>query len=298
VSTPWSAHAALLLVQLFFGMLPILGKLALRGMSPMALVYARIIGASILLLILARAFRFPTVATRAEHTRLLLFGFLGVFANQVFFLEGLSRTTAINAAILTTSIPVFTTLISVGLKQEKGSWLKLLGIGVSLAGALLLVGVRGFDFTDRYLVGNLLILCNTVSYSFYMVLSKPFLKRYPPSTVITGAFSWSALLMLPLYPLAWGEVGPTQISSFSWGMVGAIIVFPTVGSYLLNSYALQRTQPSVVAAYIYLQPLVSVSLGMFFLEERLPGTALLAAILIFSGLALVGRARRRDADAL
>jgi drug/metabolite transporter (DMT)-like permease len=42
---------------------------------------------------------------------------------------------------------------------------------------------------------------------------------------------------------------------------------PTVGAYYINAWALMRVPPSVVAVYIYLQPLLAFGLALPCLEK-------------------------------
>ena len=77
-----------------------------------------------------------------------------------------------------------------------------------------------------------------------------------------------------------------------WLAIAYIILVPTVGAYYLNAWALARVAPSTVAAYIYLQPLIAFAVAPLVLgAEEFGGVrTLLAALLIFAGVALVTRA--------
>jgi drug/metabolite transporter (DMT)-like permease len=79
-----------------------------------------------------------------------------------------------------------------------------------------------------------------------------------------------------------------------WLAVLYIILVPTVGAYYLNAWALARVEPSTVAVYIYLQPLISFLIAPLVLHEKWNSRTGIAAILIFAGVAIViwrGRSR-------
>lgn len=295
LSHPFAPHGALLLVQLFFGALPVMGKVVLKHVPTMALVGFRIVGGALLLLLCARMARAPWVKGWRDWGMLLLLSLLGVFFNQIFYLQGLARTTSLNAAVLTTTIPVITTVLSILFRQESYSWLKGLGIGLSMMGALRVLGVEELNFANEHLIGNLLIIGNTVSYSLYLVLARNILSRYEALSVITPVFGLGAILLLPWALPAWGQIDSAQVPVMAWWLAAAIVVFPTVGSYLLNIWALKRTRPSVVVVYIYLQPLVTTLLGTLWLGEQLTLRLVQAAALVFTGVYLVGRARAQEA---
>jgi drug/metabolite transporter (DMT)-like permease len=80
----------------------------------------------------------------------------------------------------------------------------------------------------------------------------------------------------------------------TWLWVIYIILVPTVGAYYINAWALMRVPPSVVAVYIYLQPLLAFGLAPALLGESWNSRTMVACALIFAGVAIVtirGRSR-------
>ena len=79
-----------------------------------------------------------------------------------------------------------------------------------------------------------------------------------------------------------------------WLIIALIILLPTVGAYYLNAWALTKVAPSTVAIYIYLQPLIAFGFAPLLLGEKWNSRTIIAALLIFSGVAVVtkrGRSR-------
>src|SRR5512143_326348 len=91
---------------------------------------------------------------------------LGIVLNQLFYITGLSLTTAANVALLVCTIPVFTLLFGMVLGRERPGLRRAAGIPVALAGALLLLTLRHLDFHDKTFIGNGLIVLNSLFYSF------------------------------------------------------------------------------------------------------------------------------------
>lgn len=271
-----------------------MGKVVLRVLEPGALVGFRIVGGALLLELARRVMKAPMVAEPGVWKRLALLSLLGISANQVLYLEGLARTTAINAAVLTTCIPVLTASFAILLRQERFHPLKAVGILLSLLGALRVIGVEGLELSSRYLVGNLLVFGNTVVYSLYLVLARELLARHGALSVIAPVFAFGALGVMPLVLPAWGRIEPEGVPVMIWVLSAAIVIFPTVLAYLLNIWALKHTRPSVVTVYIYLQPVITAALGMGLLGERLTPELVQAAVLAFLGVFLVSRARTRE----
>jgi len=80
------------------------------------------------------------------------------------------------------------------------------------------------DFSAGTTVGNLLIVTNSLGYSFYMVLSKDLFKRYGALTVITWVFLLSSLMAIPIgiAGLHWGEL--QSLSPPDWLRITYIIL--------------------------------------------------------------------------
>ena len=282
---PWQIHAALVGGQVGFGLFPILGKLGLSGIPPLPFAAFRVGAAALILEGLRRA-RAPERVEARDRPRLFLYGLLGVSFNQVLFILGLYLTTAINTTILTTTIPVFTLAAAVALGREKLTARPALGIVLAAVGALALLNAQRFDWSSSSFRGDLLLLANCTSYSFYLVLSRPLLARYRVVTFTAAVFRYGAILigLVALPDLI--RFRPAEVPAAAWVCLAGVIVLCTVIPYLLNAWALTRTHASRVAFYVFLQPLIATALALAILDETLTAKTVVAAILIFAGLAV------------
>ena len=177
----WRGHAALIGVQFSFGLFPLVGKAVFGTFAPDLVAAYRILFGSALFLGLAfwlhgRA----ALPARSDLLRFQLAALLGVAVNQVLYLEGLKRSTAINAGLMMLMIPVFTFLIAVLVRQERFVPRRAAGIAIALLGTGGLLFAREPDLSRPYLIGNLLMVGNTLCYSIYLVWSRPLVRRYPP----------------------------------------------------------------------------------------------------------------------
>ena len=113
------------------------------------------------------------------------------------------------------------------------------------------------DLSAQTTAGNLLIVTNSLLYAIYIVISKDLFERYGALNVITWIFLVGSVMTIPvgIYSLRQENLG--AIGASVWLIVGLIIIFPTVGAYYLNAWALTKVTPSTVAIYIYLQPLIA-----------------------------------------
>ena len=287
-------HLALVTVQILFGAWPIFGKIVLRSMSATSLVACRLIGAAIVFALLRRRFTVLFRMPRQDLFLLVLCSLTGVVGNQLLYVKGLSLTTVINTALLSTSIPVFVLFVSILFGYDRLSLRRLLGIGLAVAGVVYLINPARAQLTPQTSAGNLLIACNSLLYAVYIVISKRLFERYGALDVIAWIFLVSALLTLPLGVYSLRQDNLAAISWGTWLVISVIIVLPTVGAYYLNAWALTQVSPSTVAIYIYLQPLVAFGFAPLLLGERWNSRTAIATVFIFAGVGLVisrGRSR-------
>ena len=286
---------ALLFVQLFFGLFPVFIKLAdseHQGFQPRAMASWRMVFAALVLgvLVFAREGRRAVPALR-DVPLFVTCALFGIVLNQVLALEGMVRTTVVDAGLLMTLIPVFTYLLAVLARQEVLRGRRALGIAVALGGALLLVSPAGASSgaSSSRLSGNLMIIANCLSYAGYLVLARPLLARYSALCVIAWIFLCS-LVSVP-FLMVGQPVLPEENLPRVWGSMAYILLFPTVLAYLLNTYALARVSASTTAVFIYLQPFFASIGAWVVFRERLSPLALVAASLLFAGIWLVTTSR-------
>lgn len=280
-------HGALIAVQLIFGTWPIVGKIALRSLPSTGLVTFRIVGATLAFLLIRRATGHVRIEGRGDYARLVLYSLLGVVLNQFLFVKGLELSTVINSALIGSTIPIFTLLVSVFLGYESGSWRIAVGLFLAACGVVYLINPAEASFSRETNIGNLILLLNSMAYGAYIAISQSMIKRYGALTVLTWIFIFGSFFTLPIGSYHLSKISLSSVPMSVWLAVLYIILIPTVAAYYLNAWALGRVAPSVVAIYIYLQPLIAFAVAPLVLNERLNSRTWLAAGLIFAGLATV-----------
>lgn len=293
-----SVHVALVLVQILFASLAISGRYVLLEFPPGALVLFRVVGAAVVLLVACGVTRAPAITNRRHLADLALLGLLGIALNQGLFVYGLRHTTAINATILVTTVPVFTVLWSVIGGRERASVPKIGGIALAAAGVVYLIGPDRLSMAHDVAIGNAMIVLGMACYAAYFVLSKRILALYPPLTVTAYVMLFGAIATLPFALGPTLALHPALIHPLTWLWVAYIVVFPTIMTYLLNIWALQRVSSSTVAAYVYLQPFITALVAPLVLAGESVGVrTIVAGLGIFAGLALILWAESRERSA-
>lgn len=283
----YAPHIALLLVQMMFGSLPVIGKIVLKVIPAFGLVGFRVGITAICLVIFQRSRGNFRLAETKDYWRLFVLSIFGVSLNQVLFISGLSLTKASNSSLLAVTIPIFALSVGAILGVEKLRLLKIVGIILAAVGVILLIDPRKASFSSETTLGDILIVCNSLSYGIYVATSKETISRNGAIKSMTWLFIFAAIICVPLGAFSMQSVDFATVSPMIWLLILHISIVATALPYIFNAWALARVNPSTVAVYVYLQPIIGFMLAVVFLGEEISIFTILAAILIFSGVFLV-----------
>jgi len=288
--TPLAVHLILLLGQICFASLPVAGRLAMQGghIPPAGIVIVRMTGGAIVFSLIA--LRRGTLRIALEDVpKLVGCAFLGVAANQELFIQGLARSTATNASVLGATIPVFTVLVAIILKREPARIRRLVGIGIAFAGAALLVGVDRMSTAPDHVLGSVMILVNSLVYGTFLVVVRSLSNKYDPIGLLALLFLVGIPMVAPFGIVAWADAPP--LTGGDVAFLAFLIAVPTVGAYALVQTALKRAESTLVAAYIYLQPVFASIGAVLLLHEELTLRMAGCGLVVLSGVWLAARSR-------
>lgn len=278
--------AALVAVQMFFGLHYPIAKIGLAMVEPKAWAALRIAGAAILLLGWQAMGRRRGWPPRRDWGKLAGFAVLGIVLNQILFAEGLARTTPSHSAILNTLIPVMTHGLAIAAGHERATARRWMAFALSFAGVAVLLGREAFRPQSTLVVGDLLTLANAASFSIFLVVSRNAMRRLDPIGATACILGFGACGIVAVAAPSLASTSFATLPPAFWACAAFAIVFATVATYALNAWALARTDSSMVALFIYLQPPLATFVSMTFFGER-PGLRFfVAAALVLGGVGL------------
>jgi len=291
------AHLSLLAANLIYAASFTIAKLVTpEYIKPFGLVLLRGLGATPLFWLMG-AFVIRERTEQRDIPRLLMLGIFGVVINQLLFIKGLSLTSPISAAIMMITTPIIVLLIAGLLIKERITGVKLSGVFIGFAGAVMLMSASHYSASKSdNAFGDLLIFINAISWGTYLVLVKPYMKKYHTITILRWAFL-SGLVII--FPFGWkdlSEVKWNTLNNNTWLCIIFIVIGTTFFAYLLNVYALKALSPSVVSAYIYLQPFLAAAIAMAWGSDKADWVKAFSALLIFTGVYLVSRTTKPAAS--
>lgn len=267
------------------------------GITGWSVTFYRMAGAAALFWIASAFARRERVHLR-DMGMIFLASLFCILLNQMPFIIGVSLTSPIDAAVITTLTPMITMVLAAIFLREPITWLKVVGVLVGASGALLLIlgGTAIVGGVGGSWAGNLLCAASSLSFSIYLVGFKRLFTTYSAVTLMRWMFLFAAVLSLPI---CWRDVAAVDYGALNWHVwarLGFIVGGATFLTFFLLPIGQRYLRPTVLGMYGYLQPvvasLVAVAAGM----DVFGITKGLATLLVFSGVWLVTQSRAKSAE--
>lgn len=286
-------YLLLALTALFWSGNFIVARAVHLDVPPMGLVFWRWFGA--LIVILPFAWRhiqadWPVIR---QHWRIILtLAALGVASFNTLVYVGLQTTTALNAVLLQSAIPILIFAFAYVIFRDTVRPLQALGIVLSLAGVSTIVA-RGEIATIHGLAfnrGDLLVFAAVVLWAIYSVL----LRKRPvmhPLSFLTLTIAISVVLLAPLY--GWEHLSGRvmHLDRTTVLAVGYVAIFPSVLAYMFYNRGVDLIGANRAGTFIHLMPLFGSIMAILFLGETFRVYHAVGIVLILGGLMLAARIR-------
>lgn len=277
----------LLCMALIWGVNYAVVKFATGQFAPLAFNSLRVgIAAALLLAIVAlTGDRLP----RGRDLVVLLgLGALGNGLYQIFFIEGIARTRAGDAALLIAAAPALMAIIGKLRGTEDVGARGAAGIALSLAGMALVVlgGSAAAQDARAPLAGDLMILASALCWSVYSVYVKPYTERIAGLSLHAATMLGGAVPLLLVSIPALASMSWVHVSGGGWMALGYSALLALCVAYLFWYRGVRVLGPTRAAMYANLQPVIALGVAWAALDERPHLTQLAGAVLIMAGLVL------------
>ena len=286
--------AAFAAIYLVWGSTYLAIKYAIETMPPFLMAGTRFFTAGTILFIAAtRAADFEM--PRREHWRTsLIVGTLLLLGGNGLVVFAQHYISSSLAALLIATEPFFVVILSwLWLKNGRPGFRVAAGLVVGFVGVALLILGQGkggfFGGGNGQLIGSIAIIGAALSWATGSIygLKAP----VPKSSLLTaGMQMMSGGAVLLLVSLVTGEMFSFDIaavSARSWAAVAYLLVFGSLVGFTAYSWLLKNAQPSMVATYAYVNPVVAVLLGWGIAGEALTPMIMIGAAVVVASVALV-----------
>jgi drug/metabolite transporter (DMT)-like permease len=289
-------YVKLLLTAIFWGGTFIAGRVIAGHVSPVAAAFLRFVVASAFLVVMTlKREGVPHPMDGKKVLALFLLGATGVFAYNLFFFSGLELISAGRASLIIANNPIFIALFSFLLFAEKMTPLKVAGILISVAGAILAIsdGNPAALLSGGLGMGDVYILCAVCSWVAYSLIGKRAMNRFSPLAAVTGA-AVTGVIMLCIP--AWLSGMPAEIPLYrpiDWAALFYLGFFGTVLGFVWYYDGIKAIGPARAGLFINFVPLSAITLGYLLLDESITFSLAIGAALVITGVILTNTASVR-----
>ncbi len=217
---------------------------------------------------------------------ILLQGLLGVTGFNTLLYLAVQHTTAINAVLVNSCMPVLIVAFSWVLHRETMRPRQYGGVLLSLLGVLAILA-RG-DVTVLWQVsfnrGDLLVLAAAIDWALYSVNLRRYPKDLHPLAYLTAISLVGLVGIAPLYVWELGTGRTMAVDARTVVTIGYVAMFASVLAFIFWNRAVRTIGANRAGPFVHLMPIFSTILAVLFLGEHLAWYHGLGILLIFCGI--------------
>ena len=221
---------------------------------------------------------------------MLMLSLCGITAFNTLLYMAMHTTTAINGALIQTTMPAVIIVISMVLYGERVTWLQAGGVVLCVIGAGVVVLKGSWQaLIDMALVqGDLLMIVAVVLYALYsaLLVKRP---NIHPLSVLVYTFGLGTLGLLPFYCWEISTAGTFALTPGVIGSIAYVAIFPSIVAYFCWNRGVAVIGANHTGLFINLIPVFAAILAIVFLGETLHAYHLAGMGLIVAGFVLFNR---------
>jgi drug/metabolite transporter (DMT)-like permease len=269
-----------LAMSVFWGIPYLFIKIAVRELDPIVVVFARIaIAAVVLLPVAIQQHALRPVSKRWLAVALLaLIQMVGPF---LFISYGEQHIASSLASLLIAADPLLVALFASRFdKSERVGGLRLVGLLLGMGGVVVLLGLDVSGDQQRLLGAALVILAAAGYAAGALLVKRPAVASLPLLGVVAAECAVATVVLAPFAVMHWPDRLPSLEVEASLLILGLIC---TALAWLIFFVLVAEVGASRGTVFTYVNPVISVLLGVTFLGESLNVAVVAGFLLIISG---------------
>ena len=284
-----TTYLKLLLMALFWGGTFVAGRSLAGEVGPLSAAFLRFAMASVLLLCVAHKREKTMPIPRGRQlVAILLLGLTGISLYNYFFFSGLHHIEAGRAAVIIANNPIILAVLSALVFREKLTPQKIVGILLSVSGAIVVI-TKGHPFSllhEGVGPGEILIAGAVVSWVAYSMIGKTVMANLSPLLSVT--YSVVAGTLMLVIPAGLEGVFQAMLTYGPWQWIALFYLafFGTVLGFVFYYEGINTIGPTRAALFINFVPVSAVLSGFVILGEALTLSLLAGLALVSSGVYL------------
>lgn len=270
-TSPASAHLLLVLCVSFWAGNFVLGRAVAGEIPPLALSFWRWAVATLIVLPwVIGPLRRNWPLLRANLGRMLVLAMLGVAGFNTLVYLALQHTSAVNALLMQSSLPLQIITLNWLIFGQSSGWRERISVMVSLLSVALIIGAGDplKLFTGEWNRGDLWALIAVLVWALYSILLRWRPAGLEPMAFIGFILPSGTLMILPLWLWELSQGLSPILDTTMVFSVAYVAIFPSLLSFLFWNHGVAHLGANRAGHFIHLSPVVGSMLAVLLLGER------------------------------
>ncbi len=280
-------------IYVIWGSTYMLNKIAVLELPPFKLASIRFVSAGLLIFLIAKLSGISITISKKQLLNTAIAGFLFLTFGNGVVVWALKYVDSGFAALEISAQPLLVLILMRILQGKKIQTMSVVGVILGVIGIYLLVGQKEILNKENSILGILMILACMISWGYGSLFVG---KAELPSNyfVNTGYQMVTGGIMLFIASMIFGE---TWISPFEWSgevlwSMLILILFGSIVAFTSFNYLLKAVSPEKVATSTYVNPIIALILGWYFLDEVITLQSMIAAVVLLTGVYFINTKRK------
>jgi drug/metabolite transporter (DMT)-like permease len=280
-------------IYIIWGSTYLFNKIAVTELPPFFLASIRFFIAGVLMIGLAILCKQKLYISKKQLLNSVIASFLFMVYGNGVFVWALKYVDSGFGALLASTQPLFVLFLLKLIDRKPFQKKSLIGVALGMFGMFLLVNQRELTTPEGSLLGIFMILTCVLSWSYGSVfVSKA---ELPKSFLVsTGYQMLAASFILLIASLSIHEQWSSPLTWSSNVQIAMLmlIIFGGVVAFTAFNYLLKVVSPEKVATSAYVNPVIALFMGWYFLDEKLTTQSLIASLILLTGVYFITSRKR------
>ena len=269
-----------------------LNKIAVGELEPFFLASIRFTSAGSLIFLISKIMGISLAITRRQLLNCFIVGVLFLSFGNGVIVWALRYVDSGFAALEISAQPLVVLLLMRLLQGKRMKLMSLVGVALGISGIILLVSQQHIVTKEGSILGMIMIFACMLSWAYgSLFVGKADLPKN--FFVNTGYQMFTAGITLAIMSMAFGEqwIAPNQWGESVQLSMVLLISFGSIVAYTSFNYLLKNVSPDKVATSTYVNPIIAIFLGWYFLNEEITTQSLIAAAVLLTGVYFITTTR-------
>jgi drug/metabolite transporter (DMT)-like permease len=214
---------------------------------------------------------------------IFMLGFLGYFLASLLDLMGLELISAQLERLSLFTYPFMVAIIGYIIFNEELSRRLVLALIITYSGLFVVMGQELQLTGNNVIYGVSLVLASALSFAFYVLLSRSYIKQIGSKLFTSVAMIASSIFGL-LYGIVMIDLTQLTITNTAWLWLGMLVIFSTVIPSFMMTEAIHRIGPAQTGIVGMLGPIFTIGLAVYLLSEPFTLMIAIGVILVIVGV--------------